>query len=206
MAQVRLIDVLPDFAPRTHMAANSERAPAASPRGEPSRGDVGDLLRQEGERVEAETAARLSALHEAELAALREARDRELADQARHLGEEAGQLIGVRLAAMEAEVSAHLSSALARILGGVLSEDLQRRSVASLAASIEAALADGDAVTIGVRGPQSLFAALTEALGPRAVGIDYVEAGGFDLTVTVDGAVLETRLGEWSAALSEILA
>jgi len=207
MAQVRLIDVLPDFAPRNHMAANSERLPHATQRaGEASRPDVGELLRQEGERAQAAAEARLSARHEAQMAELREEMDRALSEQARHLGEDAGQTIALRLSEMQAQVSAHLSSAVARIVGGVLSEELQRRSVAILATAIGAALADSDAVTIGVRGPQSLFAALTEALGARAVGIDYVEDGGFDLTVTIDGAVLETRLGEWSAALSEILA
>ena len=33
----------------------------------------------------------------------------------------------------------------------------------------------------------------------------YIEAPGFDLSVTIDGNLFETRLSEWSAILSEIL-
>ena len=61
------------------------------------------------------------------------------------------------------------------------------------------------AVRIGVRGPLSLFETLQAALGSRAANLDFVEAPGFDLTVTIDEAVFETRMAEWSATLSEAL-
>jgi hypothetical protein len=57
-----------------------------------------------------------------------------------------------------------------------------------------------------VRGPQSLFETLSAALGDHAGEFSYVEAPGFDLAVTIDGNLFETRLSEWSAALADILA
>ena len=56
-----------------------------------------------------------------------------------------------------------------------------------------------------MRGPLSLFETLKASLGPRAANLDFVEAPGFDLTVAIDEAVFETRIAEWSAALSEAL-
>ena len=58
---------------------------------------------------------------------------------------------------------------------------------------------------IAVRGPLSLFETLKASLGPRAANLDFIEAPGFDLTVTIDEAVFETRMAEWSATLSEVL-
>jgi len=60
-------------------------------------------------------------------------------------------------------------------------------------------------VRIGVRGPLSLFEPLSAALGSRAANLDFTEASGFDLTVTIDETVFETRIAEWSASLSEVL-
>ncbi len=56
-----------------------------------------------------------------------------------------------------------------------------------------------------MRGPSSLFETLREALGSRAANLDFVEAAGLDLTVTIDETVFETRIAEWSSTLSEVL-
>ena len=61
------------------------------------------------------------------------------------------------------------------------------------------------AARIGVRGPLSLFEPLKAALGSRAANLDFAEAPGFDLTVSIDETVFETRIAEWSASLSEVL-
>ena len=75
----------------------------------------------------------------------------------------------------------------------------------SLAQSIRAAVEEHETFRIEVRGPQSLFEALQAALGDQAGNFGFVEAPGFDLSVTIDGNLFETRLSEWSAVLSEIL-
>ncbi len=75
---------------------------------------------------------------------------------------------------------------VARIVGGVLSED-SCRSARSTASRIDPrqAIADRETIRIEVRGPQSLFEALAaRPARPGRGSLDYVEATGFDLTVT----------------------
>ena len=64
---------------------------------------------------------------------------------------------------------------------------------------------DGEAVRISIRGPASLYDGLQASLGAFAADLHFEEAPGFDLTVAIDDAVFETRLSEWSAALSQVL-
>ena len=123
----------------------------------------------------------------------------------RRFGENAGAMIAMRIDEMETRIGDLATATAARILGTVLSEELQKRSVESLARSIRTALSDTEAIRIKVQGPQSLFETLREALADRAASLDYTETPGFDLTVSVDGTLFETRLSEWSAALSEVL-
>ena len=129
-----------------------------------------------------------------------------MAAQAEQLGEIAGQMIAARFGSMEAEVVDHVTAAVARIVGGILSEDLQKRSIDSLARSRSRrhrATAMRSASRCAARSRCS--PRLSDALPDRVGSIDYIEGDGFDLTVTIDGNLFETRLSEWSAALSEIL-
>ncbi|RWC36245.1 MAG: hypothetical protein EOS54_31095, partial [Mesorhizobium sp.] len=107
--------------------------------------------------------------------------------------------------AMEARVTELVGATLARIIGGMVSDDLQKRSLDALARTIREAVADSEAVRIAVRGPLSLFETLAASLDTRASQLDFVESPGFDLAVVIDEAVFETRIAEWSASLSEVL-
>lgn len=206
MATARLFDALPDFGTRSrgsvalHSAASASRASAGTP--EP---DLSERIRLEVARAEQALEKRLAERHEAELAAERERLEAELETRTRQLGEQAGQAISSRLAHAQAELLGHVTATVARILGGVLAGELQKRSIESLAASLRAALGDNELMRMEVRGPQSLFEALAAALPDRAGNLHFIESENFDLTVTVEGMLFETRLGEWSAALSEIL-
>lgn len=207
MASLRLFDALPDFGKLPGMTAASQ--PIESPEPDdirPPEPDIGSIVQAEVERAEEALAQRLAEEHAAALQSLRIEHAAALADQATALGDVAGKTIAARLVDMETQVVARVTAAVARIVGGMLSDDLQKRSIESLAQAVHSAIADQEAVRIEVRGPQGLFAALADALPDRAGSIDYVERDGFDLTVTVDGDLFETRLGEWSTALSEILA
>jgi hypothetical protein len=113
--------------------------------------------------------------------------------------------MAARIEAMEQRVAELAGSTVARIIGGLLNDDLQERSLQALSRAIGAAVADNEAVRIGVRGPLSLFEPLKAALGSRAANLDFTEAPGFDLTVSIDETVFETRIAEWSASLSEVL-
>ncbi len=207
MATARLFDALPDFAtPRPRLAAeNRAPTPVARSDNHAPQPDIGAMVRTEVARAEQALAERLAEEHQSALQAERDQFQRGMAAQAEQLGEIASQMIAARFGSMETEVVDHVTTAVARIVGGILSEDLQKRSIDSLARSVRSAIADRDTIRIEVRGPQSLFTALEGALPDRVGSIDYIEGDGFDLTVRIDGNLFETRLSEWSAALSEIL-
>ncbi|TIW16046.1 MAG: hypothetical protein E5V65_17645, partial [Mesorhizobium sp.] len=120
-------------------------------------------------------------------------------------GGDLGAAVKTRIDAMETRVAELAGATIARIIGGIVSDDLQKRSLDALSSTISAAVADSEAVRIGVRGPLSLFEPLKAALGDRAANLDFTEVSGFDLTVIIDETVFETRIAEWSASLSEVL-
>ncbi|MEQ1954266.1 hypothetical protein [Mesorhizobium sp. CN2-181] len=205
MAVLRLIDALPDFGEPARPDVRAG-ASVAAPIQPPPQVNVAEIVRAEVERAEQAMMMRLTVEHEAALLAERQRHDETVEALAQRLGGEAGTAVATRFAELERDVGAHVSDVVARLLGGVLSDNLQKRSLASLARSIEAAIHDTEAVRIDVRGPQSLFAGLSAVLADRAANLHHVETEGFDLSVTLDGTVFETRLSEWSAILSEILA
>ncbi|MEP9372687.1 hypothetical protein [Mesorhizobium sp. KR1-2] len=168
--------------------------------------DPSELIAAEVERAEAALAERLANEHAAALEAERERHAAEVDALTKRLGEEAGATISARLAEMEARISELATTATARIVSGFLSAEVQKQSLESLARAIRAAVADAEAVRIRVSGPPALFEALCAAAPEHAANLDHVEATGFDLTVAIDEDIFETRISEWSAAISEILA
>ena len=208
MVSAALFDLLPDFGPRGPSAGPAPSAAAAverKPAAPAQQADIGLLIAEAVADAEAELEARLAAAHQAALEAERQASDDAAKAFLESFGGDVGAAVATRIEAMEARVAELTGATVARIIGGVVSDDLQQRSLAALARTISAAIADGEAVRIGVRGPLSLFEPLKAALGSRADNLDFTEAPGFDLTVAIDETVFETRIAEWSASLSEVL-
>ncbi|TPI40512.1 hypothetical protein FJW07_10090 [Mesorhizobium sp. B3-1-9] len=203
-----LFDLLPDFGSRTPRASQppsaraAEHMPAAAP---PPQADIGALIAEAVADAEASLEARLALAHRAALDAERQASDDAAKAFLESFGGDLGAVVATRIEAMEQRVAELAGATVARILGGLLSDDLQQRSLLALSRVIGAAVADGEAVRIGVRGPLSLFEPLKATLGSRAANLDFTEASGFELTVTIDETVFETRIAEWSASLSEVL-
>jgi hypothetical protein len=205
MSASALFDLLPDFGPRPKPRAESPArpAPAAEPEARPI--DIDALVAEAVARAEAALRARLTAEHQAELEAERALHEQEARAFLSTLGADMGAAIAARMEMVESHVVELLDSQLSRILGTVLADDLQRRALATLARMVREAVGDAETVRARVTGPLSLYEPLREALGPRGDNLDFVEAPGFDLTVTIDDAVFETRMAEWSQALSEIV-
>jgi hypothetical protein len=207
MAAYALADLLADFGkppPQPPRAVPPGDSAAAKP--EKSGPDIEALLAEERARTEKEVAERLAAEHEAALAALRETHAAEIADIERRHGEEAGAHIEAGLGDIETRVGEIVTGTVARILGPIMSEEVLKRGIDELAKAIGEALDDADAVTIRVSGPLSLFSALTERLGEKSKHLRHREADGVDLTVDVNGSLIETRLTEWQAIVNEVLA
>lgn len=208
MAALTLFDALQDFAKRPHPVQASPAPPSMEPHPEAEKTpelDVDELVRNAVAQAEALLEQRLLQWHEATLDDERRRHADEMEAIHRHFGQEAGETIAARIDEMENRIGDLASAATARILGSVLSDDLLKRSMESLALTIRAASSDREAVRIQVRGPQSLFETLQKALGDHAAGVDYIEAPGLDLIVSIDENLFETRLSEWSSSLSDIL-
>ncbi|MGX7874768.1 hypothetical protein ACVDG5_020230 [Mesorhizobium sp. ORM6] len=205
MPSAALFDLLPDFGTRASRVSQPQAATEHEPEASAPQADIGMLIAEAVAQAEATLAERLSATHEAALEAERQANAEEARIFLESLGGDVGKAVSSRIDAMEARVTDLVAATVARIIGGVVSDDLQKRSLQALAGAVREAVGDGEAVRIAVRGPLSLFETLKASLGPRAENLDFIEAPGFDLTVTVDEAVFETRMAEWSATLSEVL-
>lgn len=209
MTAPALFDALKDFGTRPPTAAGSfPPAAAFSARTEPPappQPSLEEIVSAEVARAEAALEERLALAHAAEMEALRQEHAGEVDKIFRVIGETAGETIAQRLGEMEERIGQQAATAAARILGSFLSDELQKRSMESLARSIRAAVEERESFRIDIRGPQSLFEALQKTLGDQAANFGFVEAPGFDLSVTIDGNLFETRLSEWSAVLSEIL-
>jgi len=205
MRSAALYDLLPDFGPSRRPVSAAPVA-AAPPAPEPApQPDMGALIAEAVALAEVAVERRLADAHRAELEAGREAHKAEADAFLQSLGGDMGALICGRIDAMQAAVVDLVGDQVARLVGGLLGKDLQERSLAALAASVREAVADTDAVRIRVAGPSSLYETLKAALGPHAANLEFTDAPGFDLTVAIDDAVFETRMAEWSAALSQVL-
>lgn len=209
MPTYALADMLPDFGappPSLRPAQPAVQEPAPRPvrvlPEEELRSRVEAAVREAEAAVEARLAetqaqalAEIEARHAGELVRLRD-----------ELGERAGRVIAERLERMETDLVALTSAVVARMLGVSLTEDVKRHALDELRRSILAAVGDRDAARIRIRGPLFLYEALKPGLARFADGIEFTEEPGFDLAVSIDTSLFETRLGDWSTALSEVLA
>ena len=209
MPGLALSDALPDFG---SLARAAPVAPAAKPEpfieamAAPPAVDLAAAIAEAVAKAEAAIADQLSAIYEATLQAERDNHASERDQLSRSLGSEAAALIETRFADMQRQLVALTTTAAARILGGVLTETMQKRAIDALAAIIAEAVRDSDAVRIRVHGPQSLFEALSTALGELASNVEFTEQPSLDLTVGIDSNLYETRLAEWSAAVAGVVA
>lgn len=205
-----LSDALPDFgaaslAPRAPRPARPQ--PAAEPRGSAtSDAEWQARLDRAVADTEARIAASLTERHEAELERLAETHRAEMEGLSQDFASTMGATIAARLQELEDRVVDLTATSAARLLSGVLSEDLGRKSVDRMVKVMRSALQDSDAVKIVVRGPASLYEPLRAAMGTSSERMRFVEAPGADLSVSIDETVYETRLAEWSGALSEVIA
>ncbi len=204
MSAAALLQLLPDFGP---INERSNPSPVDAPRqtaGAPQ-ADIGQLIAEAVAEAEAALEARLAEAHQNELAEVRQANADEAKAFLETLGSDVGATIAARMDAMQTQVVELVSAAAARAIGAILSDHLQERSLAVLADTIGSAMTDAEALRIRVQGQISLFETLSASLGDRAADLEFIEAPGFDLTVAINDVVVETRMSEWSAALSEIL-
>ncbi|MBA8909523.1 MULTISPECIES: hypothetical protein [Aminobacter] len=200
----RLTDFAP-LAPNPHPHAGQPETSATEyPKAVPDL-DIPAIIAEAVAQAEADLTTRLSEEYEMVLEAERQRHAEEVASLGARFGSEAGEVIAKRIAEMETRIVHLTTDAAARVVATLVSDDIRQRSIDALSSAIIAACADREAVRIKVSGPQFLFDALAAAIGHRIDNVDFIEAVGFDLSVAIDDNLFETRLGEWSSALSETL-
>lgn len=166
----------------------------------------------EAERAEAFAAGRAEA--DAELEARHDAAIGEI--QARHAEElealrtrcdtEIASMIAARFAAMEAQLGVAVGDQVARVLAPVMDEVLTEKSVRDLADMLSAGLRSGEAGTVIVKGPATLFEKLKQHLGDDSTVFQHQETGDVDLSVEYGNAILVTRMAAWADAVRKVLA
>ena len=208
-----LFDVLPDFGtpapPASPRRAESAHFDSLIERPEPpAKEAVPPLQTQLDEMIAAAEAALAEKLAQEHAVALERERERhahELEALRNQLGEAVGLAIETRFTALEDDLVALTSQATSRILGGVLMEDLQKRSIAELERVIRSAVGDRETLRIRASGSPALWDSLKAGLGEKARHVDFAEAPGFDLRISVDEELFESRLTEWSETLAGLI-
>ncbi|MHB2263934.1 hypothetical protein [Aliihoeflea sp. PC F10.4] len=202
-----LAEALPDFS----------RAPVAAFAPKPSRLQPAPIVPQTSDaewqarldeavaEAEARVTTKLQSHHAAELETLAETHSAELKTASQDFAVAMGEAIATRFAELEGRLTELTTASAARLLSGVLSDDLRTRSVARMKDVLQTALEDAEAVKITVRGPAALYEPLRAAMGDEADRMRFIEAPTADISVQIDETVYETRLAEWSGALTEAL-
>lgn len=207
MRQASLSDLLPDFGTPAHHGSGPAHTfvePAPFADGPPAI-DVDKLIAMAVAKAEDALEARLTAAFNEQLETERHAAAEQAKALVDGLGDDVGKAIAQRTEQLEHRLHDLMGDTVARIVGGMLSDELQKRSLVALEKVIRDTLADSESVRISVRGPLSLYEPLKAALGKRAASLDFTEASALDLTLVVNDTVVETRMSEWSTALSEVL-
>lgn len=168
--------------------------------------DVDALIAEAVAAAEEQLSDKLAGEHAASLQAERDRHEQDIAELHQQFAEEASTKVLAAVVEMEERLVELTGSVTARILGNFLTEDIRTRSLQKLADLIKDALTDGETARIRAQGSLSFFQALTDRLPGYADQLAFTESPNFDLTVTIDDSVYETRLAEWSAALAEALA
>lgn len=148
------------------------------------------------------------AREEAEIARRRaaEAAEARLAEARRHWSEVEAEALADGFAAALRALDATLSDRIARLLVPVLTDALRRQAVAELSGALTRLLAEPQAATVRVSGPEDLLAALAARLGPLSASVSFTAAETADVQVSADQTVIDTQLGAWTRLIAAAVA
>jgi len=147
-------------------------------------------------RREAEAARRLAA----------EEAEARLAEARRHWSAAEAEALADGFAAALRALDATLSDRIARLLVPVLTDALRRQAVAELSGALTRLLAEPQAATVRVSGPEDLLAALAGRLGPLAAAVSFTPAETAEVQVSADQTVIDTQLGAWTRLIAAAVA
>ncbi|NGM33114.1 hypothetical protein G4G93_04070 [Methylobacterium sp. DB0501] len=148
------------------------------------------------------------ARREAETARLRAAEEAEarLVEARRHWSAAEAEALADGFSAALRALDATLSDRIARLLVPVLTDALRRQAVAELSSTLTRLLAEPQAATVRVSGPEDLLAALAARLGPLAAAVSFTPAETAEVQVSADQTVIDTQLGAWTRLIAAAVA
>lgn len=147
-------------------------------------------------RVEAERE------HAAALAAQQAQFDVKLAaERARWVKTEGGRLAELLTTGLR-DIEHAIADCVGRVLKPIVSEEVRRGAVSSLAQALQEMIYKGTSQKITVFGPQDLLTVLEAHLEDARSAVRFETSHGTDLVVYADDTVLETRIGAWTRSLS----
>ncbi|MDQ0419795.1 hypothetical protein J2045_000808 [Peteryoungia aggregata LMG 23059] len=129
-----------------------------------------------------------------------------LAERDQRLRDEFAVMVATTLPELIQKLSLVVSEQAAMALAPVIGEALAEKAVKDLADLLQAAIASGDAGTIEVKGPRSLFQKLQSEMPEHASFLRHVEDEDLDLTAEFGDAALVTRISAFTASLRKVLA
>lgn len=142
--------------------------------------------------------------HEEELTAITQAHASDLEQMAAVHEDEVVAMIHRRFQEMTQTLSQSLAEQTLQVLLPVFDEELCRRAVATLAASVHEALQEAGTSAVVVRGPINLYERLKPMFDADGVESRLIETNSIDISVEINETVLVTRLAAWAQSLAEV--
>jgi hypothetical protein len=109
------------------------------------------------------------------------------------------------MAGIEHALSERLSGELLDALMPIVDEQITRKAVDALAASVISAFQEEGGVELVLRGSANLAGRLSKLLDESGFRLRHIEAPGVDLTVEYGETLFATRLAAWRDGVEELL-
>lgn len=171
--------------------------------------DVDALLKEHGDKVRAEEAAKAAAALETALAGERKAHEAQrrkeraewVATESKRLAEQIDKAL--------ADVADEVSESMARIFSPFLKAAIRDRAIGDLREMVLAMVAEADEARIEMTGPADLIDAMREAIASvapaRAERIVLTVADSIDVRVVIGDTVCATQLAAWNRRIESAL-
>ena len=175
--------------------------------GERSGGTEGALRIAEAvARGHKEGRAAAEAEFQTKLDAQREELEQRLASERLAWVEQESGVLAARMSSAMQDVEASIADCAARLLHPLLTRELQRQTVAELAAAVRSLVSRDANASVAICGPEDLVGALRERLAGTPANLTFSINSNPDVQVTLDQTIVQSRLAAWRARLEEALA
>lgn len=112
-----------------------------------------------------------------------------------------GERLAGLLASAAEDLKHQIAEQVARVLRPFVADTARLRATDELKASLDRLLTNGEYGRVSISGPQDLIAAFKEHADGKGWNVVFQASQGVDLRVSLDETILETRIGEWTAAI-----